>query len=101
MSHYNGPTVPSGANKAPTTSVLPSPSKVPRVSLDAFCTRYEISDDDKECLANLGYLPGNQNIKTLDHANWKDDAGFATLTWKTILDAHDHFVSDIKKGLWD
>ena len=101
MSHYNGLTVPSRANNAPSTSVPPSPSKVPKVSLDAFCTRYEISDDDKERLAHLGYVPGNWNIKTLDRADWKDDVGFATLTWKTILDAHDCFVSDIKKGLWD
>ena len=66
-----------------------------------FCDQHEISDDDKECLAKLGYVPGNQNIKTLDCADWKDDAGFAMLIWKTILDAHDCFLSDIKKGLWN
>jgi hypothetical protein len=100
-SHYNHLTLTSGANKTPTASVPPSPSKLPRVSLDAFCTRYGISDDDKERLVKLGYTPGNQNIKALDRTDWKDDAGFATLTWKTILDAHDRFVLDIKKGLWD
>lgn len=100
-SRYHSPSLPSGANRTPTTSVPPSPSKLPKVSLDAFCDRYGISDDDKERLAKLGYIPGNRNIKTLDRADWKDDAGFATLTWKSILDAHDRFLSDVKKGLWD
>jgi hypothetical protein len=79
--------LPSGANRTPTASVPPSPSKLPRVSLDAFCEWYGIYDDGKERLAKLGYVPGNRNVKTLDRADWKDDAGFATLTWKTILDA--------------
>ena len=36
MSHYNGLSLPSGANKTLTVSVPPSPSNLLRVSLDAF-----------------------------------------------------------------
>jgi len=78
-----------------------SPTKVPRISLEQFCDHYGILDENKVHLMKLGYIPGNRNIKTLDRADWKDDAGFPTLTWQSILETHDRFLADIKDGVWD
>jgi hypothetical protein len=87
--------------KTPTKSLPSSPVTLPKITLDTFCNHYKISDDDKARLEKLGYTPGNRNIKTLDRADWKDDAGFATLTWKSMLETHDQFITDVKKGLWN
>jgi len=78
-----------------------SPTKVPRISLKQFCDHYRILDENKVHLMKLGYIPGNRNIKTLDWADWKDDAGFPTFTWQSILETHDRFLADIKDGVWD
>jgi hypothetical protein len=97
--------LPFGSNivctEVPTRSLPSSPSTLPKITLDTFCDHYKISDEDKARLAKLGYTPGNRNIKMLDRTDWKDDAGFAALTWKSMLEAHDRFMADVKKGLWN
>ncbi|PBK91211.1 hypothetical protein ARMGADRAFT_1031896 [Armillaria gallica] len=83
-------------------SAPPSPAKmpvVPIVLLETFCAHYGINDTDCDHLQELGYIPGNKDIKPLEHVDW-NGVGFLALSWRSILAKHDTFIKDIKLGLW-
>jgi len=84
-------------------SPFPSPGKVSpldlKISLDRFCTRYEIPDSNQAKLASLEYIPGNKDVMELEESDWKE-AGFSKFGWKAFLRAHRQFIKDAKDGLW-
>ncbi|KAK0435123.1 uncharacterized protein EV420DRAFT_1653421 [Desarmillaria tabescens] len=80
-------------------SAPPSPAKMPVVSLEAFCAHYGVNDTDHDRLQELGYTPGNKDIKTLEQVDWTG-VGFPALSWRSILAKHDAFIKDAKLGLW-
>ncbi len=83
-------------------SAPPSPTKmpvVPIVSLETFCAHYGINDTDRDHLQELGYVPGNKDIKALECVDW-NGVGFPVLSWRSILVKHDTFIKDVKLGLW-
>ncbi|PBK93510.1 hypothetical protein ARMGADRAFT_1030129 [Armillaria gallica] len=83
-------------------SAPPSPAKmpvVPIVPLETFCAHYGINDTDRDHLQELGYVPGNKDIKALEHVDW-NGVGFPALSWRSILAKHDTFIKDVKLGLW-
>ncbi|PBK82130.1 hypothetical protein ARMGADRAFT_1090673 [Armillaria gallica] len=47
-------------------STPPSPAKIPVISLEAFCAHYGVNNVDHDHLQELGYTPGNKDIKTLE-----------------------------------
>ncbi|KAK0187019.1 hypothetical protein F5146DRAFT_1141870 [Armillaria mellea] len=51
-------------------SAPPSPAKMPVVLLEMFCAHYEINNTDHDHLQELGYIPGNKDIKALKHVDW-------------------------------
>ncbi len=80
-------------------SAPPSPAKIPVISLEAFCAHYGVNDADHDRLQELGYTPGNKDIKTLERVDW-NGVGFPALSWRSILAKHDAFIKDAKLGLW-
>lgn len=76
-------------------SLLPqSPRSRPKLTLDEFCHKYDIDNDDMVCLVTLGYKPGLEVIERLD-SDSVEKAGFAPMRWMAILDAHKKYVGKI------
>ncbi|KAK0498204.1 hypothetical protein EDD18DRAFT_1350852 [Armillaria luteobubalina] len=82
------------------TSAPPSPAKHCTVSLDEFCTTYNLDKNDRDRLQKLGYRPGNRKIEKLGCEDWQDEGGFLKLHWEDVLSAHTQFLSDAKLGKW-
>ncbi|KAJ3832381.1 hypothetical protein F5878DRAFT_666626 [Lentinula raphanica] len=89
------------ATSAPLPPSLPtSPARLSRISLEAFCNHYGISEIDQERLAELEYRPGNPAIELLEAAEWTA-VGFKCLSWAEIVNTHKRFLKDVKTGLWN
>jgi hypothetical protein len=41
------------------------------ITLDEYCIRYQVNEDDRRVLAKLGYEPGDNGLKTLDKETWE------------------------------
>jgi hypothetical protein len=93
--HHPGPVL---QNNSPFSS--PGQALRLRVALEDFCSRYEISKADKAKLATLEYKPGNNAVLKLERVDWKE-VGFTSLGWQAFLDAHRHFIRDVRAGVWD
>lgn len=65
-----------------------------------FCANYEISKSDEEKMAILKYKPGNNSVLKLECANRKEDS-FTSSRWQEFLDAHKHFICNVRSGIWD
>lgn len=83
--HAPGPAVPSAAPPDTTGTISRN------VSLDEFCSQYEISESDKAKLKKLGYEPGNREVELLEEEYWRDFASFTRLGWWSFLSAHHEF----------
>jgi hypothetical protein len=59
-------------------SPFSSPGVVSNVSLEAFCTKYKISEADTAKLTIIEYKSGNKIVESLADANWQT-AGFSIL----------------------
>jgi hypothetical protein len=70
------------------------------VSLDSFCTKYGISDSDKQKLLGIEYKPGNKIVESLQDSEWRT-AGFSVLGWKGFLAAHRKFCQAVKEDKWE
>ncbi len=81
-------------------SAPPSPAKHRAVSLDEFCTTYNLDENDHDGLQKLGYRPGNRKIEKLGREDWRDEGGFSKLHWEDVLSAHAQFLDDAKLGKW-
>lgn len=77
-----------------------APLLIPHVSLEQFCGRYGIDDEDRGRLEKLGYVPGGSEIRELGREDWRDWVGFSPLGWKRILKKHDQFLKDVRLDLW-
>jgi|SRR5882672_9570284 len=92
-------TVPNSSSPAPSPG---TPGKAIRfkISLDEFCSFYNIDVEDQQKLGSLGYRPGDNNILKLETEDWKE-VQFTKLRWLSFLDAHRRFLRDVKSGQWD
>lgn len=93
------------SNHAVPNSPVPSPATPGKalsfnISLDKFCSHYNIDTSDQQKLESLGYRPGDNNILKLEVEDWKG-VQFAKLRWMSFLDTHRRFLRDVKSGLWD
>ena len=93
------------SNHAVLNSPAPSPATPGKalrfnVSLDDFCSHYNIDTLDQQKLGSLGYRPGDNNILKLEADDWKE-VQFTKLCWMSFLDAHRRFLRDVKSGHWD
>jgi len=80
-------------------SAPPSPAKHRLVTIDEFCTYYNVSQADREHLDKLDYQPGDA-IDKLEWVDWHDEAGFAKLGWEHMLGTHRRFLRDVRLGVW-
>jgi hypothetical protein len=78
-------------------SLPPSPAKHRRVTLDEFCTHYDVSDADRSRLQKLDFQPGD-SIEKLERVEWHDDGGFQRLAWNRILAKNRQFLRDVRAG---
>ncbi|KAJ7790902.1 hypothetical protein B0H14DRAFT_3568412 [Mycena olivaceomarginata] len=76
--HYPHRYPPFGAPGPPPPEPVPvqcpvsPPVVLPRViTLDEYCVRYQVNEDDRHVLAELGYEPGDNGLKTLDKETWE------------------------------
>jgi hypothetical protein len=70
------------------------------ITLDEYCVRYQVNEDDRCILAKLGYEPGDNGLKTLDKETW-EAVKVLPLAKGRILCQHDTFLKDIRAGFWD
>lgn len=95
------PTILPIAAGAPPSPVPPTSSpavRLPReVSIQEFCTRYNIPATDEAKLVDLEFVPGDRNIMKLTDSDWIE-AGFKKLGWLRVLEAHARFLAEIRKG---
>ncbi|KIM48493.1 hypothetical protein M413DRAFT_22978 [Hebeloma cylindrosporum] len=70
------------------------------ISLAEFCLRYEIDDEDQDCLTKLKFQPGDQCVDKLEHEDWHGHVGFLRLSWDDFLSKHKQFIRDVKAGNW-
>ncbi|RXW20577.1 hypothetical protein EST38_g5275 [Candolleomyces aberdarensis] len=74
--------------------VSPTPARnIPRISLEEFCTRYEVSAVTLERLQKLEYQPGDSGVEKLPQTEW-EKAGFTWLGWNQFLKAHRLFMKE-------
>ncbi|PPQ76455.1 hypothetical protein CVT24_013349 [Panaeolus cyanescens] len=90
------PTVGAGVRSQPQS---PAKLQLPDVSLSAFCDHYGISTRDQERLERLEFQPGDK-LDSLDEADWKNFAGFTSLSWQRILEKTRQFLRDVQMGVW-
>jgi hypothetical protein len=81
-----------------TASLPPSPAKHRHVTLDEYCTHYNISDSDRSRLQKLDFLPGDP-IEKLDRVEWHDEGGFQRLGWDRMLAKNREFLRDVRAGM--
>ncbi|PPQ80784.1 hypothetical protein CVT24_011488 [Panaeolus cyanescens] len=86
-------------NSARSQPQSPANFQIPDISLGAFCERYGISGRDQERLEKLEYQPGDK-LDALEESDWKNFAGFTSLSWQRILEKTRQFVQDVRNGLW-
>ncbi|KAF8230975.1 hypothetical protein L208DRAFT_1181818, partial [Tricholoma matsutake] len=67
------------------------------VSLDKFCTHYEISEADHGHLQKLNFQPGDP-IEKLEQVEWHDEGGFQCLGWDRMLSKNHEFLRDMHAG---
>ena len=97
--------LPSGSTMAPSASqsATSSPSNavtLPRpISIEEFCSHYNISDSDQLKLVTLEVHLGDRAVERLEREYWKE-AGFSKLGWDRFLAAHKRFVKDVRNGIW-
>lgn len=72
---------------------------VPAVPLADFCSRYRIDEKDKARLEKLEFQPGD-SIDLLGSDEWKENAGFAQLSWTRIKGKNQQFLQDVQMGKW-
>jgi len=70
------------------------------VSLDAFCSKYNISTADNAKLDVIEYQPGNRIVESLEDRDWQT-AGFSVLGWHSFLAVHWPFRKAVKDGTWE
>ncbi|KAF8799255.1 hypothetical protein BYT27DRAFT_6875410 [Phlegmacium glaucopus] len=76
----------------------PSPAKKHRhITLNEYCTHYNISDIDRSRLQKLEFLPGDP-IEKLDRVEWHDEGGFQRLSWDRLLAKNREFLRDVHAG---
>ncbi|RXW21758.1 hypothetical protein EST38_g4104 [Candolleomyces aberdarensis] len=76
--------------------VSPTPGRdLPKLSLEAFCTRYEVSDATFEKLRTLEYEPGDSGVEKMPQTEW-EKIGFTWLGWHQFLKMHRLFVKEGK-----
>jgi hypothetical protein len=103
-------TTPSGSGLAPGPSSLAAPHsatsspgnvvRLPRpISVEEFCSRYNISDSDRLKLVTLEVHLGDRAVERLEPEYWKE-AGFSKLGWDRFLTVHKQFIKDIRNGIW-
>ena len=80
-------------------SPFSSPGVTSDVSLEAFCTKYKISEADAAKLATIEYKLGNKIVESLADANWQT-AGFSILGWLSFIAAHWRFCIAIREHTW-
>jgi len=73
---------------------------VPVVPLADFCSRYRIDEKDKARLEKLEFQPGD-SIDLLGSNEWKENAGFADLSWIRIKGKNQQFLQDVQMGKWN
>ena len=73
---------------------------IPSVPLADFCSRYRIDEKDKARLEKLEFQPGD-NIDLLGSDEWKENAGFAQLSWTRIKGRNQQFLQDVQTGKWN
>jgi len=73
---------------------------IPVVPLGDFCSRYRIDEKDKVRLEKLEFQPGD-SIDLLGSDEWKENAGFAQLSWMRIKGKNQQFLQDVQMGKWD
>ncbi|KAF8235715.1 hypothetical protein L208DRAFT_1255259, partial [Tricholoma matsutake] len=61
------------------------------VTLDEYCTHYNISDSDRSQLQKLDFLPGDP-IEKLACMKWHDKGGFQCLGWDWMLAKNCEFL---------
>ena len=75
-------------------SAPPSPTKHCLITIDEFCTYYNVSQANRKHLDKLDYQPGDA-IDKLEQVDWHDEAGFAKLGWERMLGTHHCFLRDV------
>jgi len=73
---------------------------IPAVPLAEFCARYRIDEKDKVRLEKLEFQPGD-DIDLLSSDEWKENAGFAQLSWTRIKGKNQQFLRDVQMGKWN
>ena len=73
---------------------------IPAVPLTEFCARYHIDEKDKVRLEKLEFQPGD-DIGLLGSDEWKENAGFAQLSWTSIKGKNQQFLWDVQMGKWN
>ena len=73
---------------------------IPSVPLADFCSWYRIDEKDKARLEKLEFQPGD-NIDLLGSDEWKENAGFAQLSWTRIKGRNQQFLQDVQTGKWN
>ncbi|KAJ2911304.1 hypothetical protein MD484_g9110, partial [Candolleomyces efflorescens] len=74
--------------------VSPGPARnLPKLSLEAFCLRYEVSDATFAKLKTLEYEPGDSGVEKMPQTEW-EKVGFTWLGWHQFLKVHRSFVKE-------
>ena len=81
------------------TSLYTAFSDIPAVPLVDFCSRYRIDEKDKAHLEKLEFQPGD-SIDLLGSDEWKENAGFAQLSWTRMKAKNQQFLQDVRMGKW-
>ena len=81
------------------TSLNTAFSDIPAVPLVDFCSRYRIDEKDKARLEKLEFQPGD-SIDLLGSDEWKENAGFAQLSWTRMKAKNQQFLQDVRMGKW-
>jgi hypothetical protein len=105
--HHHGFNVPAPPPQSPfagpsyTPAGAAPPVVLPReISLEEYCNRYKLVEEDHRVLTELGYMPGDEGINDLDAASWQGTR-VLPLAKSRILRQHQSFLKDAANGLWD
>ncbi|KAJ7458716.1 hypothetical protein B0H11DRAFT_1924714 [Mycena galericulata] len=90
----------------PTPAVISPPSaatpiKLTReITIEEYCDRYQINDDERRVLEELEYIPGDVGLTELTADDWATTK-ISPLGKGRILRQHAAFLKDVSDGAWD
>ncbi|KAJ7460444.1 hypothetical protein B0H11DRAFT_2198948 [Mycena galericulata] len=100
------PPLPALPPAPPTPAVISPPSvatpiKLPcEITIEEYCDSYQIKDDERRVLKELGYIPGDIGLTELTADDWAATK-ISPLGKGRILRQHAAFLKDVSDGAWD